>query len=527
MASIPLPALSVQGPTNALEEYARVAQIGSQIQNQKAQALEIQQRQQQNQDLQATTEAMKNWDPKSQSYDDLSKDILARGGSANAATQMQLHGIQVQKQALDLTDAQRKSLKENNEYLGNDMEQYADPKTVPDDQLHQTALNHVVQLVNEGRLGKDEAQQLVQGIQNAPDAQTLRTGIDNWAKHKLGMAAVLSQEKMKAETEEAQQKTATGKAQESQAEAETALKQGESAYYDAHGGGGPGITPERMEMDSWLAANPKKTPADFLKYKSTLVPAFNFNLANNAGQGTNKTPAQIAQSFGLTQAAFDAQAEKYNTTGVLPPLGRGNPNAAALNKAIMNRAAELHPGESLAENSAEYKANAASLSKIQTNFDQVSAFENTAQKNLDLFIDKLSKIPDLGVKFADVPMRMIDDKLIGSKGYQEMKAAQQTAATETAKVLGSANASGVLSDSQKKEAEDILSGNLSLNAAKGVVATLKQDFANRHQSYQDQIDDIKRRGVRGQSKSIPVSTFTGAPKTAEDFIKKHLNSSGQ
>jgi hypothetical protein len=151
------------------------------------------------------------------------------------------------------------------------------------------------------------------------------------------------------------------------------------------------------------------------------------------------------------------------------------------------------------------QADVASLKNLQKNFDQVSAFESTANKNLDLFLNKLNAIPDLGSKFGNVPMRMIDQNMIGSANYQAMKAAQQTAAAETAKVLSSANASGVLSDTQKKEAEDMLSGNLSYKAARAVVQTLKQDFANRHQSYQDQIGQIQGR-IKGTPASQPAAT---------------------
>lgn len=156
------------------------------------------------------------------------------------------------------------------------------------------------------------------------------------------------------------------------------------------------------------------------------------------------------------------------------------------------------------------QADAASLKKLQTNFDQVSAFEGTAGKNLDLFINKLSAIPDLGGKFANVPMRMIDAKMIGSDNYQAMKAAQQTAAAEAAKVLSSANASGVLSDSQKKEAEDMLSGNLTLSAAKAVVSTLKDDFSNRHVTYQKQIREIQDR-LKGAGTSTPDQSPPAQP----------------
>jgi hypothetical protein len=88
---------------------------------------------------------------------------------------------------------------------------------------------------------------------------------------------------------------------------------------------------------------------------------------------------------------------------------------------------------------------------------------------------------------------MLTAQMIGTKAMGELNAARQTAATEAAKVLGSATASGVLSDTQKKEALDVLDGNATFETAVGIVDTLKQDFANRHDSYTNQIADIKGR----------------------------------
>jgi hypothetical protein len=284
-----------------------------------------------------------------------------------------------------------------------------------------------------------------------------------------------------------------------------------------------GVAPvEQQEMVDWLNKNPGKGPSDFMTHKSQIPVTTRYELENGAGvpgvpgSGAAASPADTAKKFGMTQEAFDQAAEKYYTTGQLPPVGRGI-SGIALNRDIMNRAGDLHPGASLAANSAEFKANQSSLSKLQTNFDQVSAFEKTAGKNLDLFLDKLGNIPDLNSKFANIPLRTIDDKMIGSDNYQAMKAAQQTASAEAAKVLSSANASGVLSDTQKKEAEDILSGNLSYSAAKQVVATLKQDFANRHQSYQDQISDIQKRmgGKTTDATSSASQAKTSASKASK------------
>jgi hypothetical protein len=264
---------------------------------------------------------------------------------------------------------------------------------------------------------------------------------------------------------------------------------------------------DKVEEQAWLKKNPGKDAADFMAYKAKLIPQFNFNLSNNSGANNpNATPASIAKSFGMTQEAFDQAAEKYAQTGNLPPVGRG-PNGIALQRAIMNRTGELHGGESLAANSSEYKANTQSLGKLQGQFDNVSAFENTAIKNLDQVVDAGKSIPDLGARFANVPVRMINAQMIGTPEMARFRTALLTAQTEAAKVLSSANASGVLSDSARHETQEILDGNLSFPAMMASINQLKTDMANRHQSYGDQIQDIQKRlGAKAPQQQNSTST---------------------
>lgn len=255
-------------------------------------------------------------------------------------------------------------------------------------------------------------------------------------------------------------------------------------------------SPDKLELASFLKNPPKgygATPVEFLRYQKSIAPNLNFNLSANTGNGG--APADVAKRFGMNQEAFDQAAERYNSTGTLPPVGRGT-SGPALQRALMNRAGELHPGETLAANSAEYKANEGSLKKLQTNFDQVNAFENTALKNLDQVAITGAKVPDLSARFANVPVRMISSQMIGTPEMAQFKTALLTAQTEAAKVLGSANASGVLSDSARHEAQEVLDGNLPYPAMMATINQLKTDFGNRHQSYQDQIGDIQKR-LRG------------------------------
>lgn len=211
----------------------------------------------------------------------------------------------------------------------------------------------------------------------------------------------------------------------------------------------------------------------------------------------------------ISDEATDQAAERYSTTGQLPPMGRGAAGLAQTRK-IINRAAELHPGQNLTANSAEYKANQQSLQKIQTNFDQVTAFENTAGKNLDQFLSTAKKVVDSGSPWITKPLRTIDQKALGDADLAAFNAARVTALTEIAKVLNSSNASGVLSDSARSEVSQLIGPDATLKQIVSAANILKTDMANRHQSYQQQIGDIQKR-LGGAQGGGGQTSQSGAP----------------
>lgn len=246
-----------------------------------------------------------------------------------------------------------------------------------------------------------------------------------------------------------------------------------------------------QELNAYLT-NPrldpgiKKDAATFAAWKAKQSP-MGVILGNQLA-----APPGSAKDEALNQAA-----DRYAETGTLPSGFARSPGTMT---AIMQRAAERHAGENIAGNSAVFSANKSALSQLQGQFSKVSAFEGTGLKNLDLYVQKAKAIPDLGVRFADVPLRMITGKMIGEQNYAAMNAARQVAASEVGRVLSSATGAGVLTNEQKKEVNDILDGNLPLAATLQVVETLRQDLANRHESYQQEINNLQQ-AVGGQVKT--------------------------
>ena len=469
MGTIPAPNIFAdsqaiaQAPQNALAEYARVAQLRQQTAaSQQTQQLEAQEAQQKQaamqramQDRDALTQAMTEYDPQKNKPEEVTQMILKHGGSGDLAKQYQASLIDQMDKAsqMHLRDAQtgETNIKNERAKIDQTLGVLDSHKQVPDEQLAPSLSSALDQLEQTKGLDPGHLQQGRQLLaQNLPPAE-IRKQLDVFEKglqtHSQIFDEAEKQEKLRIEQEKAMR-----------------------------------LPVDQQEMADWLRKNPGKGPSDFLSWKAKLSPMAVVlgNMLGNAGKGDFESSNPV-----------DIAAKKYNETGgELPTNLSRSPGTTT---AIIKRAAELSGGSDLASNKATFAANKSGLQKVQTQADVVGAFEKTAIKNLDQVIITGNQIPDLGVRFANVPIRMMNEKMIGTENMAKFKAALLTAQTETAKVLNSATGSGVLSDSARKELEDMLSGNLPYPAMVGAIKQLKTDMNNREQSYNIQIADIKKR----------------------------------
>ncbi len=240
--------------------------------------------------------------------------------------------------------------------------------------------------------------------------------------------------------------------------------------------------------------------------------------AEYAAAGRN--PADDAAPT-LTGSALDMTANLYAQTGTLPPMGMGRAGAT-VRQAIINRAAELHPDANIAENKAAYGADTGSLKKLQQQTDAVSAFESTASANAKILDDVLKRTPDIGVKFLNKPLRAIEGQL-GSEDVAAFNTIRQSVQNEYARIISNPNLSGTMSDSARKEAETLLSTDATVGQIRAALKVLKTEAANRHTSYQDQIDSIRRR-MGGQG-GVPAGG--GTDVTAPDGKTYHFATAAQ
>jgi hypothetical protein len=203
--------------------------------------------------------------------------------------------------------------------------------------------------------------------------------------------------------------------------------------------------------------------------------------------------AAVEAAPDLTQKGKELLALNFaKSGGALPTLGQGKAGTK-LRAEVINMAADVYDGLDLASQKAAYSASKDSLVAIQKQADAVDAFENTAKKNIDLFLEKAKKVGDTGIPFLNAPLRWADNKILGGKEVPEYEAARRSAIAEIAKVVNTPGLSGQLSDSARHEIESFSEKTATLGQAIGVMETLNREMDNRHESYQQQIEAIKKR----------------------------------
>lgn len=258
-------------------------------------------------------------------------------------------------------------------------------------------------------------------------------------------------------------------------------------------------------------------PLEFLPGRTSAEPGHFF--LNQAG-GTRKElfpgkdftdiPSAAAVNIDLnklTGAALDQNAQKYLETGQLPPgMGMGPQRTE-----IMNRAAELDPKAALARNQAVFKADSANLTNLQKTEGTLSAFENTAGKNLDQFLSVASKVPDTGVPWLNQPIRAVNRSGLGSADQAAFDAARNVALREISRVTNDPKLSGALTDSARQEVLGLSPANATFAQIKRVAQVLKQDMANVHSGLNEQITQVKQ-GIGSNPNAPAQPQQAQAPK---------------
>jgi hypothetical protein len=210
----------------------------------------------------------------------------------------------------------------------------------------------------------------------------------------------------------------------------------------------------------------------------------------------------------LTQASIDMMANQFARTGVLPALGYGE-GAKKMKAQIINRASDAYANLNLADQQAAFRANNLALGEMQKMLDAITAFEQTAEKNLNVYLGAAKKMIDAGSPLINRPLRAIDVNLLGSPEQAAVNAARSVIIPEFARIIQNPRLVGQLTDTGRNEIEQILKSDYTLRQVYSVARILLRDARNRKESTQQQINAIRARITETPSTFAPDSGATG------------------
>jgi hypothetical protein len=207
-------------------------------------------------------------------------------------------------------------------------------------------------------------------------------------------------------------------------------------------------------------------------------------------RATESAAARDDVALELTPEGKTLVAKQFAMTGTLPSLGSGAAGAK-LRTEVINEAASVYKGLDLASQKSAFQANQAALTSLRRQRAAMGAFEDTAKKNLEIFIDQAKQVIDTGSPYLNRPIRGLDEKLLGSPEMTAFNTARRTVIPEFAKILANPGLSGQLTDTARKEIEDVVGGDATLAQTLAAADILVRDAANRATAYDDAIAGIE------------------------------------
>lgn len=222
----------------------------------------------------------------------------------------------------------------------------------------------------------------------------------------------------------------------------------------------------------------------------------------------------LANANGLTGDALTNAAEVYRQTRQLPNLGMGG---AGMKVKIINKAAELSAlaGDDASAASMKQQANKASqmaLGQITKQKTVTGAFEKTALANLDLAAQKSADVARSGSPLFNRAIIAFKKGVTGDPATAQFVNALTAARNEYAKVLSSSTGAQGITDSARREAEELFSKVDSHEMLVATIGLAKQEMQNRMSGFDSQIAEL--------NPGLSASTPQVAPAAA---ITKTIN----
>lgn len=254
---------------------------------------------------------------------------------------------------------------------------------------------------------------------------------------------------------------------------------------------------------------PSLDRSDLLAREPSQAQSLNRDLLNAFLRSKGKTdPSQLTWDEGQEFEKLNADAKRFQVPTLPPEVVNWAANQAALGDYGPMRSLSGYGVQSTA-NRIQIGAGASSiqeqrgmsttaskslLSNLQKQLDSVSViyakaypWSQTAEKNLQLFVDRLQQLGDSGSPVLNENWRKIGFNWLGDPNVAAMLASRKAGLSETVRVLSSANGGGAVAQEFRDQIDTLIPEGATFGMALSTVKTLMQEMHNRNTSYAAQI----------------------------------------
>lgn len=193
---------------------------------------------------------------------------------------------------------------------------------------------------------------------------------------------------------------------------------------------------------------------------------------------------------GMTDAAVENAAARYNVDGTLPPMGMGMA-AAGLRAKILNRAAERTATSGMSPEEIRIwqtgnAANKSALTKLENQAQMVSSFEKTFSKNADM-VDQLSaQVDRTGTPVLNRWIQSGKRSIAGDPALSQFDVAVKSTANEFAKIVSGGMGNSPTAEGEIKKINDLLNTAQTPEQVTAVLNTMRQETQNRLAGFDEQ-----------------------------------------
>jgi hypothetical protein len=179
-----------------------------------------------------------------------------------------------------------------------------------------------------------------------------------------------------------------------------------------------------------------------------------------------------------------AAAHDYAKTGSLPPLGRD----VESKKRILTLASIINGTGGVATSAAGFHADKASLAEGTKAADVTDVAEGKALGDIGILERQMKPLTDTGSPWLNRPIRELQEHS-GNPDVAAFLTARVAAVAQINKVINS----GTLTESARKEAEELLKPDATMAQTVRVLGVLKQDMARSKEAMHQRVSNIQAR----------------------------------